>query len=467
MDDANREPVLKRPAAACRAACSSLFFRKERSKQMKLGFVSIAQRGFDWDWAQEQFALSRRLLSATDTALVSPDACVDAPEAMAAAIDEFQRQRVDAIVVQNGTFAWGGHIVNLAQAVNVPILLWALPEPTRGGRLRSNSLCGANMNSSALYRLGRFYKYVYAPADSPQALDAIAAFTRVVSTAVRLRQTRIALVGYRVPGFYGSTFDELGLRKQLGPEVHHIDFAEVMRVADLLSDAEVLKTAGEIRERIGWEDIGEERFRQLARACAALESACKQYGCTALAVKCWPDARSALGCSVCSALSKLTDDGMMAGCEADMYGTVTMLIQHYLTGKPPFLVDFVYADAEQDTGIMWHCGNAPFSLANDKAKAGISEWPRSFFGLKPGPFTFAKLGHDQGFRMLLTKGEAIEADMAFNGTTSVGRFRVPVMKLLDAIIYGGWEHHFSVIYQDVYLEMLDLCRMLGVRPVEV
>ncbi|MGQ9523923.1 MAG: L-fucose/L-arabinose isomerase family protein [Armatimonadota bacterium] len=434
---------------------------------MKLGFVSIAQRGFDWDWANEQFGRSKELLSGLGVPVVAPDGSVDTADAMAGVLDRFHSERVDAVVVQNGTFAWGGHIVNIAQGIDVPLFLWALPEPTIGGRLRSNSLCGVNMNASALYRLGRFYKYVYAPADSQAALDAVRSFVRVVDTAVRLRETRIALIGYRVPGFYGSTFDELGLRKQIGPEVHHIGMAEVARKMDALSDDEVNKTLAEYKERIGAEDIGDESMRTLARACAAMDALCKQYGCSALAVKCWPDARQALGTSVCSVMSKLTDDGLMAGCEADMYGTVTMLMQYYLTGKPPFLVDFVYADAEQDTGVMWHCGNAPFSLADDKSKVRISEWPRSFFGLKPGPFTFAKLGTDNGFRMLLTKGEALKSEMVFKGTTSVGKFRTPVMKLLDAIIYGGWEHHFSVVYEDVYPEMLDLCRLLGIRPVEV
>lgn len=434
---------------------------------MKLGFVSIAQRGFDWDWANEQFARSKELLSGLDVPVVAPEGAVDTAEAMAGVLDRFYNERVDAVVVQNGTFAWGGHIVNIAQQTDVPLFLWALPEPTMGGKLRSNSLCGVNMNASALYKLGRFYKYVYAPADSEAALDAVRSFVRVVDTAVRLRHTRIALVGYRVPGFYGSTFDELGLRRQIGPEVHHIGMAEVARKMESLSDDEVGTVLAQYYERIGGEDIGEERMQRLARACAAMDALCREYGCSALAVKCWPDPRLALGTSVCSVMSKLTDDGLMAGCEADMYGTVTMLMQYYLTGKPPFLVDFVYADAQQDTGVMWHCGNAPFSLADDKSKVRISEWPRSFFGLKPGPFTFAKLGTDNGFRMLLTKGEALKSEMVFNGTTSVGRFRTPVMKLLDSIIYGGWEHHFSVIYEDVYAEMLDLCRLLGIRPVEV
>ncbi|MGC8833100.1 MAG: L-fucose/L-arabinose isomerase family protein [Armatimonadota bacterium] len=434
---------------------------------MKLGFVSIAQRGFDWEWANQQFETSKRLLSQLGTPFVAPEGSVDTPEAMSNVLDRFISERVDAVIVQNGTFAWGGHIVNIAQTTDCPLFLWALPEPTLGGRLRSNSLCGVNMNSSALYRLGRFYKYVYAPADSDAALNAIRSFAKVVNTACRLRSTRIALVGYRVPGFYGSTFDELGLRKQIGPEVHHIGMAEVARKMESLSSEEVNRVLNEYYERIGGEDIGPERMERLARACAALDALCRQYGCSALAVKCWPDARETLGTSVCSVMSKLTDDGMMAGCEADMYGTVTMLMQYYLTGKPPFLVDFVYADADQDTGVMWHCGNAPFSLADDKSKVRISEWPRSFFGLKPGPFTFAKLGTDNGFRMLLTKGEALKSEMVFNGTTSVGRFRTPVMKLLDAIIYGGWEHHFSVVYEDVYQEMLDLCRLLGIKPVEV
>ena len=66
------------------------------------------------------------------------------------------------------------------------------------------------------------------------------------------------------------------------------------------------------------------------------------------------------------------DDGGAAGpraCEADVYGAVTNLIQD-VADAPIFMVDLVDLDAEDDTGVVWHCGQAPISMAAETASDG-------------------------------------------------------------------------------------------------
>jgi len=84
----------------------------------------------------------------------------------------------------------------------------------------------------------------------------------------------------------------------------------------------------------------------------------------AMTLKCWGDLVEAYGIAGCGAVSQLNDMGLFTGCEGDVMGTLTMLIARRLTGVHPFLTDFVSVDRESNTGVLWHGGCAPISLAN-------------------------------------------------------------------------------------------------------
>ena len=82
-------------------------------------------------------------------------------------------------------------------------------------------------------------------------------------------------------------------------------------------------------------------------------------------------------------------------CEADVYGALTTLMLQRVADAPVFLVDLVDVDVADDTGVVWHCGQAPVSMARPRTppRATIHtnrKMPLLFeFPLKPGRVTFA------------------------------------------------------------------------------
>ena len=64
-------------------------------------------------------------------------------------------QPLDLLVVLQATFADSTMVMALAEVVEAPLLLWAVPEERSGGRLRLNSFCGINLGAHALRRGGR------------------------------------------------------------------------------------------------------------------------------------------------------------------------------------------------------------------------------------------------------------------------------------------------------------------------
>jgi hypothetical protein len=100
----------------------------------------------------------------------------DVDEARQAA-QELADNPPDLLLILQTTFADSTMVMSLAQAVDAPLLLWAVPEARTGGRLRLNSLCGINLAAHALKRAGCRYDYIYAEPDDPGALEQVRTLT--------------------------------------------------------------------------------------------------------------------------------------------------------------------------------------------------------------------------------------------------------------------------------------------------
>ena len=66
-------------------------------------------------------------------------------------------------------------------------------------------------------------------------------------------------------------------------------------------------------------------------------------------------------------MALLTEDGTPGSCEADIYGNITGLLMSWLAGSESFVADLVDIDRESNTGVMWHCGLAPFAMADPES----------------------------------------------------------------------------------------------------
>jgi len=446
--------------------------------ELIIGYVTLAGDldFFDAHWADDIARRSLASLESLGLRVISTDRLVTSKDDAADAARLFRREEVDIMVLQNGTFALGDLAVDLAQKLQVPIVLWAVPEPSLGNRsqLRSNSLCGAMMNASALKKTGRNYQFFYGLPEDQNFKRVFKRYAKVLETIKRLGNTCIGLVGYRVPGFYGSTFNELELRRVFGISVHHVDLTQVEQEAKTLPETEARRVALQIQNAVRSISVAkpDEHFENLARMYLSFVTISKKFGLNAFAIKCWPEFDSVFGCAACSTLGKLTEEGLISACEADMEGAVTMLIQYYLTGEVPFFSDLVSVDQDRNTALLWHCGNAPVSLASDRQQTRLEQdylkGGALQFSLKPGPATLARLGNMKGkYRMLIGGVEAIEPppEPVLKGTSIEIRVGHDVGKVLNTIVRSGFEHHFSLAYGNIVDELTTICEILGIEPV--
>ena len=108
---------------------------------MKLGILPLARSTFDVQFAEERLTAMLAALDAPDRELAGPRALLLEPDAADAAMDDVLTVAPDLILVLQVTFTDAGFIARLAGATDLPIAIWAPPEPRIGGRLRLNALC--------------------------------------------------------------------------------------------------------------------------------------------------------------------------------------------------------------------------------------------------------------------------------------------------------------------------------------
>lgn len=459
-----------------------------------IGVVAIARSTFDVPLAEAVHDAARRCLEARGETVVGPPVLVYTPGDLAPVEQALGAVPLDRLVVLQVTFADASMLLDLTSRITAPVLLWGFPEARSGGRPRLNSLCGINLAAHALGRAGRDYTYLYAapndgaalaralaggPAAPPEAVH-IAAVDPVLErrageVLARLDGARVGLFGEHPAGFETCRFDPGWLRAELGIGVERVELKALFAEARGLPDAAVAPVRARAEaELAGLDELEREPVDGTLRLYAALQARVMRDGLAGIAVRCWPETFTEMGCAVCGAMGMLSEDGVPAACEADVMGDVTSLLLQAVADAPPFLVDLVDVDAADDSAVLWHCGLAPRSMASELTppKADIhanrGKPLLQSFALRPGRVTVARLSQARNRpALVLAGGEMLERPLPYCGTAGIVRFDQPAPNVLDRLMALGLEHHVSVVYGEHRPVLRAVAARLGLPVVEL
>ena len=465
---------------------------------MRVGVIAIARPTLDVPFAEKSAYDAFHNLRASDLDVVgSPGLAMDIPT-VESTLASILRQDVEAVVVLQATFA-DSSLAVAATDHELPSVLWAFPEVRTGGRLRLNSFCGINLAAFTLSTMGRSYGWLHADPSDPRAADRVvsainakhdhvdagmllpsSAFAeRHIAAAAsirdRLESTIIGRVGERPDGFEPCGYEASTLRELLGVEVQQVPLPELFRRSDAATDEEV----SEVRDSAaaflhGIDDVDQESLDRSLRMNVGLRSLIDEHGWSGVATRCWPETFTEFGGAACTPMAMLTNDHTPGSCEADVYGNITGLVLSWMTDSASFVADLVDLDPVTDTGVMWHCGLAPFEMADpdslpeatvhsNRRKPLLSEFP-----LKPGRVTIARFSQSRGMqRLLIGGGEMLAEPLAFSGTAGVVKFDSSVRDVLRTIMWEGLEHHYGIVYGDVRDELRALASVLEIPVIDL
>ena len=449
-------------------------FAKEYNYCLKVGLVCTSTPHFPVDKAKTSLDIAEKSLSGYGFCLTKHQDIVKTPTQARSVADKLKSLNCDVLIILQGAFTWDNIVFPLAQEfADKSLIVWAVPEPAMtGGKLQTNSLCGAIMNCSALTKIGQSFKFVYGGPDDDNTTNEIARYLRVVNTIKRLRRTKFGLIGYRPTGFYSSTFDELNARKVLGAETVHISLLSLVDAYEKLTSSDVQSDVSRIKQIGKQGEATKEDIEKSAKLYRALLTMAEKEQLDCFGIKCWPELMGR-GLNPCFVNGLLTEDGIITGCEADFDGTIAMVIEYYLTGQSPYFADLIHLDEKENTGVFWHCGAAAPSLAEEPSKITLQKQFRGSdrttaieFPLKPGRITIARLDSIGGqYQMFITAGQALKTEMILRGNPSVVKLDSKSDELLETIISNGVAHHFAIVYADIKDELTTLCNLLKIKVV--
>lgn len=434
----------------------------------RIAFVPLVRTTFDVAFANEMIAAARQQLVDAGYELVGLEGPVTSQADAQRVRDELGDTEHDLLLIFQATFADSTLVTTLAETAQAPIFLWAVPEPWTGSRLRLNSLCGINLAGHALGLRGVKYAYGYGSPGDPTILEAVQRLASVGALLKKLRSTRFGVVGAHPPGMDSCHLDPATLKDKFGVTVETIPLAEVFQRARAVTDERVTHVRQELDQHLdNLAQLDSHALKGTLQTYCALSDLATEKDLAGLAVRCWPEFFTELGCAACGAMSMLSDGfaqhlPIPCGCEADINGTLTQFILQNLSGSPAFGTDIVGVDQSADQIALWHCGLAPLSMADPTEQhKGTIHSNRQLpllmdFTLKPGKVTIARLSRAAGdLRFVIGEGEMLREPKPFSGTAGTLRLTLPAARFLDTLINRGLEHHISLTYGQ-YLHALEV-----------
>ncbi|MBD3679648.1 MAG: hypothetical protein HUJ27_14780 [Rhodobacteraceae bacterium] len=439
---------------------------------MKLGLLPLGRPTFDVDYANEKLAAMLSDLDGAGHEIIGPRVLLFDEEATRTAIDELRAADVDQVLILQVTFTDASMTAMIGEVFDQPLSIWAVPEPRIGGRLRLNAFCGLNLAAHALGLRGRVFSWLYADPGAGADLEGLLAGKRLAdeilpgpvpaatpegeAIAGSVRGRRIARIGEHPAGFDTCAYDAAALKTLAGVEVDAIPLDDLFTTARAAPAETAQALRAEVATQLeGLEDVDQPQLDRSLRLKLGLDDLRSSGSYDAFAIRCWPETFTEYGGAVCGPAAMMGEARVPCACEADVYGALTQLVLMQAAQAPVFLTDLVDMDEADNTGVVWHCGQAPLSMRDPETAPEATvhtnrKQPLLYqFPLKPGPVTFLRISQARNRpQMVLGLGDMLRRPMAYTGTSGVVRFSRDAGAVLSDLVGAGLEHHMALAYGD-------------------
>jgi L-fucose isomerase-like protein len=447
---------------------------------VKIGILALGRPTFDVQYAKERLTTSLKFLSSTNHNIFgSCELLLNEQDALQE-INKLRKENLDFVIIIQVTFTDSSTILKIATCLEKQIGIWAFPEPRLGGRLRLNAFCGLNLASHTLGLNNIPFSWIYENPENmndtkfeilinsnnskrPKKILEIPSLgsKRAKSVKEKIHNLKIGKIGTHPDGFDTCKYDQKKLFGLCGITVDEIDIEKFLNNSKNIKSEEIEPTLNKLKKTIS--SIREVNQKELILSLKLEKSLkkLKEDGTyNAFAIRCWPEMFTEYGGAICAPASMLTENKVPCACEADVYGAVTQLILQEVSGQSVFLTDIVDIDLDDNSGVFWHCGQAPISMCNPKIKPTATihsnrKMPLLFeFPLKEGIVTMMRISQSFGEqKMVVSKGKMIDRPLPFTGTSGVINFDNDTKDVLNKIISYGLEHHIAITYGD-HVELL-------------
>ena len=459
---------------------------------MKLAVFPLARSTFDLEMAGEIYSAKQAVLNQLGCEIFYPPNILLDEEETDYFIQNLLNIEFGAILVLQLTFRDAETVCKIGSIFDHSLTIWSTNEPRNGQRLRLNSFCGLNLASHALGLRNRDFNWLYKNPSETTKEDLLNALLGQDRNRRQFQSTKplaykqfnsgkevdtpfkIGLLGQHPPGFDTCRYDKQSLKSVFNTHVSEFSLAEFFASAESFDENELDQIRHDLSAVRGLDIVNQAELTRSLKLKLALEKMRNDHLLDAFAIRCWPETFTEYGAAVCGPVSLLGEKKVPCACEADVMGALSQLYLHKISDEPTFLVDLVDMDISDDTGVVWHCGQAPFSMCKPSHSIEATVHtnrlkPLLFqFPLKAGEITLFRITQSLGgLRVILIAAEVLDRPMAYTGTSGVIRFENGVEKVLEGLIEERIEHHLVLAYGNFRKEINDFSSGHGLTLVEL
>lgn len=275
---------------------------------------------------------------------------------------------------------------------------------------------------------------------------------RMFAARTRMREARLGVIGTRSVEVLEPWRLTDEVRRVWGPSLVRIAMDELVEMIRRADDDEVRRSAEEfVNKAAQVVEPDDGTILGAARIYVGLKDLVGKYRLDAVTVKCF-DLLPMLRNTGCYALARLNEEGIPAGCEADVLSTLGMLFLRELTGQASFMANPSVVDAAAGRIVLAHCTIArtmttAYSVRSH-FESGIGAAIRG--DVASGPVTVMRLGGPRLRKVFAACGTLVECgsreDMCRTQLTVEFRGPEPTRRILSnplgnhhLVVAGDWE----------------------------
>ncbi len=363
-------------------------------------------------------------------------------------------------------FVTGGteRIVQFAfRDINIPLIILACD--------RANSLPAALEMLPRLRDVGKDVKLIFAKEYDEDVFKALESFLATRKAVRRLKETTLGVFGSPSPWLIGCTTDYRLLEDKFGLTIKRLDLLTLYKEYQEVSRSAAEDVAKRIVDDVGrLKEPSYETVVEATRIYLAAKKIVEKEALDALTVKCF-EIIPVVNNTACLMVSKLIDEGIIAGCEGDLNATVSMILLNYLTNQPVWLANPASVDYERNTLTLAHCTIAT-NLISDPKKIVLRSHFESGRGIsvqgpvRKGEVTLIRLGGPRLGKMMILSGQIVDADMNY-GYMCRTQVKVKLNGSVVNFLDDSLGNHLAMVPGDVVERLVDVCALLQIRPVMI
>jgi len=437
-------------------------------KSLKFGFVNLTLDFLEVEDLNtaKKFATEAKdyLKKEMKVEIVESAPSIDSRDKSNAAWKMFKTENVDAVVIFNGTFSTGEVTAEIVRNLDAPYLIWGLEEFAIKKHNFTGSMVGVLPQGTIFANFDKKFSFAYGNVNRPGVKEKVRVFVNAVRAISYLKEATIGVIGMRPDGFEISDFDELAIKKIFGTTITKVSMYSFTNTIKSITDKEIsqdMKTQQDIFE-IPKENLKESEG--LSKVYLAVKKVAQERKLQAYAPDCWPELRDIDKTAICPANGRMTAEGVMASCECDVNGALSMMMEYAMIQSTPWLADLVNYLDDKDALLFWHCGNASFDLSDKKPLIN-----RPFGGLaqtatlRPGVASVCRLNSIRGkYTLHVGIGEVIDNKEYIKGSNLTIKMDGGSMGFVESLLYNGIPHHNGIVYGDILAEVKEFGNLMDI-----